>query len=192
MERDGKDIPLVTDLDGTLVAGDTLVEGVKDLLARRPWMCCVLPFWVARGRRFFKKQLAPGSAAACLRMPLNASVADLLGEAARTGRRVCLATAAYEEVAEAMRVRLPLFDAVFATTSAVNLKGVHKARFLSEMFGRGGFDYFGDSTADLPVWAEARKAYVIGDAALAERVRSLNPEVMCIVPRWTQEPYGVS
>ena len=34
MERDGKDIPLVTDLDGTLVAGDTLVEGVKDLLAR--------------------------------------------------------------------------------------------------------------------------------------------------------------
>ena len=30
MERDGKDIPLVTDLDGTLVAGDTLVEGVKD------------------------------------------------------------------------------------------------------------------------------------------------------------------
>ena len=178
MERDGKDIPLVTDLDGTLVAGDTLVEGVKDLLARRPWMCCVLPFWVARGRRFFKKQLAPWSAAACLRMPLNASVADLLGEAARTGRRVCLATAAYEEVAEA--------------TSAVNLKGVHKARFLSEMFGRGGFDYFGDSTADLPVWAEARKAYVIGDAALAERVRSLNPEVMCIVPRWTQEPYGVS
>lgn len=85
MERDGKDIPLVTDLDGTLVAGDTLVEGVKDLLARRPWMCCVLPFWVARGRRFFKKQLAPWSAAACLRMPLNASVADLLGEAARTG-----------------------------------------------------------------------------------------------------------
>ena len=109
MARDGKDIPLVTDLDGTLVAGDTLVEGVKDLLARRPWMCCVLPFWVARGRRFFKKQLAPWSAAACLRMPLNASVADLLGEAARTGRRVCLATAAYEEVAEAMRVRLPLF-----------------------------------------------------------------------------------
>ena len=47
MARDGKDIPLVTDLDGTLVAGDTLVEGVKDLLARRPWMCCVLPFWVA-------------------------------------------------------------------------------------------------------------------------------------------------
>ena len=52
MERDGKDIPLVTDLDGTLVAGDTLVEGVKDLLARRPWMCCVLPFWVRAGGAF--------------------------------------------------------------------------------------------------------------------------------------------
>ena len=83
MERDGTDIPLVTDLDGTLVAGDTLVEGVKDLLARRPWMCCILPFWLARGRRFFKKRLAPWSAAACLRMPLNASVADMLQEIGR-------------------------------------------------------------------------------------------------------------
>lgn len=40
-----------------------------------------------------------------------------------------------------------------------NLRGEAKARFLAENFGEGGFDYIGDSSTDLPVWAKARRAY---------------------------------
>ena len=83
----GTKIPLVTDLDGTLVRGDTLVKGIRLLLCHRPWLAPLLPFWVLGGRPFFKRKLAAWSARACGQMPLNRSVLDLLDQAAAQGTR---------------------------------------------------------------------------------------------------------
>lgn len=58
---------------------------------------------------------------------------------------------------------------MLATGEGRNLKGAAKAAALVAQFGAGGFDYAGDSCADLPVWLEARHAIMVGGPDL-ERV----------------------
>lgn len=180
----GTKIPLVTDLDGTLVRGDTLVNGIRLLLCHRPWLAPLLPFWVLGGRPFFKRKLAAWSARACGQMPLNRSVLDLLDQAAAQGRPICLATAADESVAAVMVRRWPRFDAVMATTAGHNLKSGNKADALVRRYGEQGFDYIGDSPADLAVWKKARVAYVIGNNGLYEKALAVNARAVLVEPEW--------
>ena len=89
-----------------------------------------------------------------------------------------LATAADSLVAESVAKHLGFFDIVMASDGKRNLNGQAKARCLSERFGVRGFDYIGNSTADVPVWAEAHAAIVVcenGRSRLPERVRETTP-----------------
>jgi 4-hydroxybenzoate polyprenyltransferase len=55
----------------------------------------------------------------------------------------------------------------------VNLKGAVKAAFLAQHFADTGFEYVGDSAADVEVWRSARAAYVVGPKARAEQAASV-------------------
>ena len=50
--------PLCVDLDGTLIKSDTLFESVVLLARRAPWMLLLLPFWLLRGRSYFKQRIS--------------------------------------------------------------------------------------------------------------------------------------
>ena len=47
----------------------------------------------------------------------------------------------------------------------------HKAEALVERFGERGFDYAGNSVADLPVWEHARRAIVVNASASCKAMR---------------------
>ncbi len=165
-------IPLVLDLDGTIVPSDTLIECALRLLAQRPLaLAAALPLAVF-DRAAFKHKLAaahldPAS------LVYNEAVLDLAVAAREDGRPVYLATAADARVAEPIAAHLGLFDGVLASDGRTNLKGAAKAAALVAQFSAGGFDYVGDAAADLPVWEKARRAYVVAPAAgLLARVRA--------------------
>jgi 4-hydroxybenzoate polyprenyltransferase len=94
--------------------------------------------------------------------PLNQEVLELAQAAKAQGRKVVLATATDHRIAAAMQERLKLFDEVMASDSTMNLSGETKAAALERRFGRGNFDYAGNSLKDLPIWRVARFAYVAG------------------------------
>src|SRR5208283_2650148 len=48
-----------------------------------------------------------------------------------------------------------------------------KAAFLAQHFGQTGFEYVGDSAADIEVWRNARAAYVVGTEARAEQAAAV-------------------
>ena len=50
--------PLVVDLDGTLIATDTLWECLVVLLRQRPWDVARTPLWLLGGRASFKRRIA--------------------------------------------------------------------------------------------------------------------------------------
>ena len=56
MTADG--IPLIVDLDGTLIDGDTLHLSLGRLVLRRPWLVPVLPFVALTGRARFKRYIS--------------------------------------------------------------------------------------------------------------------------------------
>ena len=153
---------LCVDLDGTLIRGNVLWECVLSLLKTRPLTMLRLPFWWLKGRAFLKQEVAARTELDPARLPYRKLVLDLLREEKAKGRRVALVTAADRNVAETIARYVGLFDEVHASDGLVNLKGANKAKFLAAHFSETGFEYMGDSAADIDVWRNARGAYVVG------------------------------
>ena len=155
-------VPLVVDLDGTLVNGDTLVESILSLIRQRPASILMLPLWLGRGKAALKANIAQRFQLDAATLGYRADLLEYLHNEHAKGRQLILATAAHESTASNAAQHLRLFDGVLASTSSVNLKGKVKRDKLVERFGLKGFDYIGDSKADTPVWAACRIGHVAG------------------------------
>ncbi len=171
---------LCVDLDGTLIRGNLLWECIVALLKNRPASLLLLPIWLLRGRAFLKRQLAQRVQLDPSRLPYRQQVLDLLRDERVTGRRIALVTASDLSLAQSISGYLGLFDEVHASDGDQNLKGETKAAFLSRHFSQTGFDYVGDSAADLKVWRHAHAAYVVGTPARAEEAAALTTVMLVI------------
>ena len=164
----------MVDLDGTLIRTDTLHESAIRLLRDQPWRVFLLPQWLAQGKAALKRKLAQGSGFEPGTLPYHQDLLDWLKQERAEGRRIILCTAADASIAEAIAAHLGIFDEVMASDGTVNLAGRHKAEALERRFGRAGFDYAGNSNADLAVWSLARHAIVVqGGPDLAEKAKAL-------------------
>jgi len=147
-------MPLVLDLDGTLIAGDLLYKSFFSILSRNPLIVFSCAAWLLRGRAALKRQLALRNRIDWERLALHRDVLDLARREKAAGRTIVLATAADAVLAGHLAARLGFFDQMFASDGEQNLKGSAKAELLSQTFP-AGFIYAGDSKADLAVWARA-------------------------------------
>lgn len=163
-------VPLVVDMDGSLLRTDSLWECFCAQTARHPWLVLLSLMWLARGPLYFKTRIAELGPPP--EMPTRAEVVERCRQARSRGRCTILATASPMSVAKTVAARCGLFDEVVSSTKTVNLKGKHKANYLCKRFGYGNFDYIGDSPADIPVWKAARKAIIVGADSLLARVRA--------------------
>ena len=164
---------LCVDLDGTLIRGNVLWECVLVLLKTRPATLLWLPLWLLRGRAFLKQKIAGRIRLNPARLPYRQQVLDLLREEKSNGRHIALVTAADRQVAEAVSTYIGLFDEVHASDGQLNLKGSNKAAFLARHFSETGFEYIGDSAADVEVWRRARGAYVVGTETRASQAAAV-------------------
>jgi 4-hydroxybenzoate polyprenyltransferase/phosphoserine phosphatase len=154
-------VPLVVDLDGTLIGSDLLLESLLLLARQKPLRLLLVPLWLARGRAFLKRRLAEEASPAAETLPYRPALLAHLEAERAAGRTVVLATAADGRLAEAIADHLGLFDRVLASDGVVNLAGTAKADRLVAEFGREGFDYAGSGRADRPVWKAARRAILV-------------------------------
>jgi 4-hydroxybenzoate polyprenyltransferase/phosphoserine phosphatase len=155
--------PLIVDLDGSLIRSDMLLETLVAALRRAPYTAFAVPVWLLFGRANLKARLAERVGLAPEHLPYRQDVLEWLASERNLGRRIVLATASDERVARSIAGHLGLFDEVIASTPPRNLKGEAKRRELVARFGEGGFDYAGDSRADLPSWRAARRAILLVD-----------------------------
>jgi 4-hydroxybenzoate polyprenyltransferase/phosphoglycolate phosphatase-like HAD superfamily hydrolase len=153
---------LVVDLDGTLLRSDMLHETLWDTLARDPSAITGGLLALMGGRAALKAWLADRSEIRAATLPFDPRVIARVEAWRGVGGRTALVTATDQRLAEAVAAHLGLFDEVHGSSETANLKGEAKARFLAERFGARGFDYIGDSHADLAVWAVAEGATSVG------------------------------
>jgi phosphoserine phosphatase len=147
-------MPLVLDLDGTLIAGDLLYKSFVSILWQNPFVILQCAAWLLRGRAALKRQLALRSRIDWDRLQLHQDVLALAIREKTAGRRIVLATAADAVLAGQLASRLGLIGQVLASDGQCNLKGSAKAAMLRQLFP-SGFIYAGDSAADLKVWRHA-------------------------------------
>lgn len=154
-------LPLVVDLDGTLLRSDLLVETGIAFIRRHPFQLYKTVGWLAQGKTVLKSQLASATDIDVNVLPYNPAVLELIKTAKNENRLIVLATASHYTLAEKIAEHLQLFDLVLATNEERNLTAESKRDLLIEHFGESGFDYVGNSLDDISVWSAARHAYVV-------------------------------
>jgi apolipoprotein N-acyltransferase len=154
-------VPLVVDLDGTLIKTDLLWESLARLLRRNPFWLLPVLFWWTRGRALLKQKLAARVTIDPATLPYNESFLKFLRDQKRAGRKIILATASDLQMARPVADYIGLFDEVLGSDGKTNLRSGNKLKALVENFGERGFDYAGNSSADLAVWRGAREAIVV-------------------------------
>lgn len=173
-------VPLVVDLDGTLIRSDLLHESLVKLAFSQPAVLASMPGWLLRGKAHFKAQVASRVSPNAATLPFEPALVDWIRGERSGGRTVVLCTASDERHARAVALETGLFDHVMASDGQVNLAGERKAGALVARYGEKGFDYAGNSEADLPVWRHAQRAVVVGASsrvrAAAHRVSSVERE----------------
>jgi 4-hydroxybenzoate polyprenyltransferase/phosphoserine phosphatase len=170
-------VPLVVDVDGTLLVTDLLQEAALQFIAGQPLQAFRLPIWLASGKSHLKAQLADRVNPRIDTVPLREEVLALVCDAQANGRPVYLASASDRRYVEELAERIGGIAGVFGTDAGVNLAGVAKAERLVGAFGVEGYDYVGDTPIDFAVWRSARKALVVAKSAgFAAKVRKAFPD----------------
>ena len=157
-------LPLVVDLDGTLIKTDLLFESANRFIAHHPFRLPTLLRWLAHGKSHLKARLAESYPIDAASLPYNRNLLSWLSEQRRHGRKIILATASHKLLAHAVASHLGLFDEVLATEGDINLKAHQKRDLLISKYGKRGFDYIGNDVADLPIWQCAHTSLVVSSS----------------------------
>lgn len=150
-------VPLVVDLDGTLINSDLLLESFFALLAANPVHAVKAALRLRDGKAALKAALADAAVVDLHDLPFNPVVLDYLKAEKARGRRIYIASASDERHVTRLAEHLGLFDGAFGSDGVRNLAGRTKAARLVEEFGAKGFDYIGNDTVDLAVWDVCRR-----------------------------------
>ena len=152
---------IVVDLDGTLTLTDTLHESVIALIRTKPFMLFLIPIWLAKGVAYLKFKVAENTVLDVTTLPYNVPFIDWLKEQKASGKEIVLCTAANELIAHNVFKHFDFFDDVIASDEYINLKSTNKRKALERKYGEHGYDYAGNSSADIEVWGGASQAIVV-------------------------------
>ena len=173
-----EELPLVVDLDHTLVRTDTLHEQAVRMVFRAPQAIPGTIAALTRGRAALKAHVAGHIELDPEALPFREDLLRFIRAEKAKGRTIVLCTAATGLVAESIGAHLGLFDTIIASDGTGNLKGKAKAARLQAEFPRG-FVYAGDSGADLAVWQVASGIVLVGVSSMvARRARRLDQPVL--------------
>lgn len=175
-------IPLCVDLDGSLIRSDMLHESSIIFAKNKPWHVAAIPGWLLRGKAHLKQKIAAVADVDVQLLPYNDELLDWLKTERANGRKLILCTASDVKYAQAVASHLDLFDEVIASDGETNLSAGNKAAALVARFGAKGFDYVGNSSADMAVWAEANRSIVVGNKSLSDRAARVSTVDRHIVP----------
>jgi 4-hydroxybenzoate polyprenyltransferase len=169
-------VPLVVDLNGTLVRSDLLVESACAYIGADPRRIFGL-LWVSRrGKAALKAELAAKADIDVSQLPYDETIVSLIREARDEGRLVYLASASNESYVRKVADHTMLFDGWFGSTGDENLSSRAKAQRLVAAFGARGFDYIGNDGDDLDVWSVARRRIAVRISATSRsKLEKIDP-----------------
>ena len=174
---------MCVDLDGTLLRSDMLYETALYVFKSSFWQFFLWPFFLIRGKAFLKYKIArlanfdPGL------LPYRQDFLAFLKNRHSYGQKIILCTASDKLIAQSIADYLSIFDEIIASDGLTNLAGENKAKILVKRFGKGGFEYAGNSTKDLHIWQYASVGVVVNSTPAVIKAASQLTRVDCIFER---------
>lgn len=161
--KSGSAPPIYVDLDGTLIHSDMLWESFASALRSAPLrlLGALAGLLLGKGRAVFKASVAKLGPVDASTLPYRGELLDWLVQRRQQGARIILATASDRSIAQDVAAQVGIFDEVLASDGQRNLKGMAKLVAIHESAAEGEFDYCGNGSEDLPIFAAARQAIVV-------------------------------
>ena len=162
------ELPLVVDLDGTLIKTELPWESFISVLTRHPVRLVKILKKKLKTKKegFFKTELEKWAELSVQNMPFSKNFLNWLKEEKATGRKLILCTGSTQAYADRIQQITGLFDAVYGSTLGKNLAGRKKAMFLVGKYGDKQFDYAGNSMVDFKVAPHARRFILVNPGFL--------------------------
>jgi 4-hydroxybenzoate polyprenyltransferase len=164
-----RSIPLIVDLDGTLLLTDTLHESFVAALFRSFGVGIGSMLKALHNRAVAKRFLNLRHKIDVAVLPTRDDLLDLIRTEKKRGREIHLVTAADQIIADHVREEFDVFTSAVGSDGTHNLKGEAKLAYLRQRFP-AGFIYAGDSVADQPIFRASRGAILcdLGPAVARE------------------------
>ena len=153
-------LPLVVDLDHSLIRSDSLVDSLVWIVFHAPFRLLAVLLRLVDGRAAFKAAVARVARPDLASLPYDEEILALIRDRRAAGGVVHLVTAANHAIAAGVADHLGLFAQVIGSADDENVKGAAKAARIAKAI-HGPFGYVGDSRADIPVWAAAAEKFVV-------------------------------
>ena len=171
---------LFVDLDKTLIKSDYLLESIIRYLSKNifaPIVC--LGVLITKGKAGLKEFLCNKSDISIENLPYNQQVLDAIYRWKENypEEKVILISATHQDVIERIAYHLKCFDAWYGTDNE-NLKSEIKLKKIKDLTEGESFTYIGDSFADLVIWENAKKCYLINPSkSLLKAVTKINDSI---------------
>ncbi len=174
---------LFVDLDKTLIKSDILLELFVRYFSQNlfaPILC--LRVLMTKGKLGLKKFLSNKSDISIENLPYNQQVLDVIHQWKENHpeEKVILISATHQDVIERIANHLKCFDGWYGTENE-NLKSEIKLKKINDLTEGRGFTYIGDSFADVVIWKNAEKCYLVNPSkGLLKAVTKINDSIEII------------
>lgn len=185
-----KKLPYCVDCDGTYLKTDLFFETLLIAIKHKFFTIFSVVLMLLQGRAHLKSYLAKISDKYLniKGLPRNAELLKFLEEKKQQGHEIYLVSASNEKLIKAIAAHDKIFKGSYGSTETLNLKGVAKAKFLSDKFP-DGFIYVGDSCADLQVWKKAKQGVVVNASNCVVSKAKKITDVISIFPKLSFRDY---
>ena len=177
-------IPLIIDLDHSLIRTDTSWETLRKVLIEQPKSMLGLFLQAASGRANLKNWLQQKTNYEVRDLPYRKEVVDIIRAAQKKKRKVLIYSGAPHNLVLRVVAHLNLDEGGHRGSTLQKNLTKYKANILLERWGLRGFDYIGDSSNDLDTFRACRMGWIVGARpALVRRALRANPLLKILAPR---------
>jgi 4-hydroxybenzoate polyprenyltransferase len=159
-------IPIVCDLDGTLIKSDLFIESLLIYIKLNFYHIFIAIYKLITQRIAFKNYITHSFKPNAKNIPFNTELISWLKKQKQEGREIYLVTGSTKSSVALIKSKLTIFSNIYNSSQNQNLVGSEKAKFLIEKFGREKFDYIGNSITDFKVWKYAREKILVNNIYL--------------------------
>ena len=175
------DVPLVVDLDGSLLDGDGSHLTVAHYLVSSPTAVIRCLLWLLKGRNYLRCQAVANYQIDHSKLKLRHQVVDIIQQEKKSGRKLILATGSPEPLGVRINQEYFFFDYVLGSRVDYHCVGKRKLGALRSLIKDSEFIYIGDSHNDLAIWADAPYAILVNPSQSLEEKAQKCSEVLGII-----------
>jgi hypothetical protein len=158
-------IPLICDLDNTLIDGDILMFMIKKALKNNPYCIFFITYLFFINKSSLKDYLLNQTNTKIDNFKINEEIMSLILKK-RNNQDILIYSGSPDKLVASLKKKYSFIIYAEGSKNGFNNVGMNKLKNILTKYDEFEFDYVGDSYKDVFIWHKSRRAYVYGSYVL--------------------------